>query len=64
MIYNIFSSGVSHKPHSVFKSLSQEFHNRKISIFSGKDTRMAGYFMGMHRDLRMWKVLQATILSA
>ena len=25
---------------------------------------MTGYFMGMHRDLRIWKVLQATISSA
>ena len=64
MIYNIFGSGIYHNPHSTFKSKSQEFHNRNIGIFSGNDTRMAGYFMGVHRDLWMRKVLQATISSS
>ena len=50
-IYNLFSSGIYHKPHSIFKSKSYEFHNRNIGLFSGTDTRMAGYFIGMHRDL-------------
>ena len=35
MIYNIFGYGIYHKPRSVFKSKSQEFHNRNIGIFSG-----------------------------
>ena len=64
MIYNFFVSGIYHKPHSIFKSKSQELHNINIGLFSGNETRMAGYFMGMHRDLRMRKVLQATISSA
>ena len=64
MIYNIFGFGIYHKPHSIFKSKSQEFHNRNMGIFSGNETRMDGYFMEMHRDLRMRKVLQATISSA
>ena len=64
MIHNIFGSGIYHKPHSIFKSKFQDFHNRNIGLFSGNDTRMAGYFMGMHRDLRMRKVLQATISSS
>ena len=41
MIYNIFGSGIYHKPHSIFKSKSQEFHNRNIGIFSGNETGMA-----------------------
>ena len=61
MIYNIFGSGIYHEPHSIFKSKSQEFHNRNIGLFSGNETRKDGYFMGMHRDLQMRKVLQATI---
>ena len=61
MIYNIFGSGIYHKPHSIFKSKYQEFHNRNIGLFSGNEIRMAGYFMGMHRDLRMRKVLHSTI---
>ena len=61
MIYNIFGSGIYHKPRSIFKSKSQEFHKRNIGLFSGNQTRMDGYFMEMHRDLRMHKVIQATI---
>ena len=64
MIYNIFGSDIYHKPHSIFKSKYQEFHNRNIGLFSGNDTRMSGYFMGMHRDLRVRKFFQATILSS
>ena len=30
MICNIFGSGIYHKPHSIFKSKSQEFHNRQF----------------------------------
>ena len=64
MIYNIFGSGIYHKPHFILKFKSQEFHNRNIGNFSGNETRMSGYFMGVHRDLQIRKVLQATILSA
>ena len=64
MIYNIFGSGIYHKPHSIFKSKHQEFHNRNIGLFSGNESKMAGYFMGMHRELRMRTVLKATISSA
>ena len=63
MIYNIFCSGIYHKPHSIFKSKYQEFHSRNIGLISGNETRISGYFMGMHRDLRLQKVLQATISS-
>ena len=64
MIYNIFGFGRYHKPHSILKSKSQEFHNRNIGIFSVNETRMAGYFMRIHRDLWMREVFQTTILSA
>ena len=64
IIYNIFGSGTYHKPHSVLKSKSQQFHNKNIDVFSGNYTRMAGNFIGMHRDLRMRKVLQSTIFFA
>ena len=30
MIYNIFGSGIQHKSHSIFKSKSQEFHNKTL----------------------------------
>ena len=64
MIYNIFGSGIYHKPHFIFKSNYQDFNKINIGLISGNETRMAGYFMGMQRDLRMRKVLQATISSA
>ena len=53
VIYNIFGSSIYHKPHFMFKWKSQEFHNKNIGIFSGNDTRMSGYFMGMHREFWM-----------
>ena len=64
MIYIYIGSGIYHKPHSMFKSKSEDFHRRNIGIFSGNETRMDGYFMGMYRDLRMRKVLQSSISSA
>ena len=63
-IYNLFGSGIYHKPHSRFKSNSYEFHNRNIGLFCGNDTRMSGYFIGMHRDMRMRKSILATFSSA
>ena len=63
-IYNLFGSGIYHKPHSIFKSKSYEFHNRNIGLFSGNYTRMAGYFIDMHIYLRMIKALLATVSSA
>ena len=60
-IYNLFGSGVYHKPHSIFKSESYAFHNGNIDLFSGNDTRMAGYFIQMHIDLCMRKELLATV---
>ena len=49
-IYNLFGSGIYQKPHSMFKSKLYAFQNRNIGLFSVNDTRMAGYFIGMHRD--------------
>ena len=63
-IYNLFGSGIFHKPHSIFKSKSYEFHNSNIGLFSVNDTRTYGYFIGMHKDLRMRKALLATVYSA
>ena len=63
-IYNLFGSRIYHKTHSIFKSKSYEFHNRNIGLFSGNDTRIAGYLIGMHIDLRTRKALLATVSSA
>ena len=50
-----------HKLHSIFKSKYQEFQNRNIDFFIGNETKMAGYYMVMQRDLRRRKFIQATI---
>ena len=63
-IINLFGSGIYHKPHYIVKSKSYEFHNRNIGLFSGNDNRMAGYFIGIHRDLHTRKALLATVSSS
>ena len=63
-IYNWFGSGIYHKHHSIFISKSYEFHNSNIGFFSGNDTRMAGYFIGMHIYLRTRKALLSTFYSS
>ena len=63
-INNIFGSGIYHKPHYIFKSESYEFHNKIIGLSSGNDTRMGGYFIGMHRYFRIRKAPLATVSSA
>ena len=63
-IYNLCGSIIYHKPNSIFKSKSYEFHNMNVSLFSGNDTRMADYFIVMHRDTRTRKALLATFSSA
>ena len=63
-IYNLFGSGIYHKPHSIFKTKSYEFHNRNIGLLSGNYTRMAGYLIGIHRYLCTRKALPATFSSA
>ena len=63
-IYNLFGSGIYHKHHYIFKSESYEFHIRNIGLFSGNDTRMAGYFIGMYRYFCIRKALIAKFSSA
>ena len=63
-IYNLFSSGIYNKPHYIFKSKLYGFHYSNIGLFSGNDTSMDGYFIGIHRDMRMRKSLIATVSSA
>ena len=60
-IYNLFGSGIHHKSHSIFKSKSYEFHNSNIGLFILNDTSMYGYFVGVHRYMRMRKALLATV---
>ena len=63
-IYNLFGSGIYHKPRSILKPKSYDFHNRNIGLFSVNNTRMAGYFIVTYRYLRMRKALLVTVSSA
>ena len=63
-IYNLFGSDIYHRPHSILKSTLYEFHNKNIALFSGNDTRMDCYFIGVHRDLSIRKALFCTFSSA
>ena len=64
MIWNNFGSVIYHKPNFILKTKYQYLYNKNIGIFSRNDTRISWYFMGMHRDLCMRKVLEYTISSA
>ena len=54
-IYNLFGSSIYHKTHYIFKSNLYDFHNKNICLFSDKDTSMAGYSIGIHREIQIWK---------
>jgi hypothetical protein len=54
-IYRIFGSGRH----------ARAFNNgRPIGLLRASDTRMAGYFMAMHRDIRLKQALQATVAGS
>ena len=63
-IYNIFGSGIYRLPHSIFKSKSYKFYNGDIGLFSDNDTRMDGNFIGIYKDMRIIKEINATASSA
>ena len=63
-IYNLFGSCAYQKPHYILKLKLYGFHNRNIGLFSKNNTRMAVYFIGMHRDMIIIKSLLVTVSSA
>ena len=63
-LYNIFFHGVYYKPHSICNSISYQFHNSNIGLFSINDTRLAEYFMGICRYEDTYDgVLEAILLG-
>jgi len=63
--YNTFGSGAIHGAHAIFSTQAKIFNNGKqLGLCRASDTRMAGYFMAMHRDLRLRKALESTVASA
>lgn len=63
--YNTFGSGAIHGAHAIFSVQAKLFNGGKdLGLLRAADTRMAGYFMAMHRDLRQKKALESTVTSA
>jgi hypothetical protein len=64
-IYCVFGSGAMHSPYALFQRHAQAFNNgRTIGLLRASDTRMAGYFMVMHRDLDLKHALQSTVAGS
>ena len=63
-MYRVFGSGSTHKPHAYFMQHSK-MHNkgRRVNLIRASDTRFAGYFYAMHRQLRCRKALESTVYS-
>ena len=63
-LYRVFGSGSMHRPYAVFSKCAKEFNQgRKIGLLRPADTRMAGYFIALHRLLRLQKPLEAAQAS-
>ena len=63
-LYRVFGSGSMHRPYAVFTKCAKEFNKgRKIGLLRPADTRMAGYFIALHRLLRLQKPLEAAQAS-
>ena len=61
----VFGSGAMHAPPAMFATQSMSFNKgRKLGLIRAADNRMAGYFIALHRMLRLKKPLQATVASA
>jgi hypothetical protein len=60
----MFGSGSRHAPYAMFMKNSSNFNNGwPIGLVLAAGTRMAGFFYGFHRLLRLKKPLKATITS-
>ena len=63
-LYSVFVSGSNHSAFAPFSKQAQDLNNGwKIGLIKAADTRMAGYFMALHRSLRLKTALEATICS-
>lgn len=63
-LYGVFGSGAMHQPYAIFCKYSKMFNKgRHIGLLRAADTRMAGYFIALHRMLRLRSALEATVTS-
>jgi hypothetical protein len=61
-MYRVFGSGAMRSPYALFQKHARSFNSGcAIGLLHASDTRTVGYFMAMHRDLRLKGALQATI---
>ena len=61
-MYQVFSSGVFHASHAIFRRQSKSFNNgREVGLLRATTVRMAGYFYAMMRALRCRDSLRATV---
>ena len=61
-VYSVIGSGSMHGPNSAFKREAKSYNDGKqIGLVRAADTRMAGYFMAMHRMLRLRVPLVAIV---
>jgi hypothetical protein len=61
-MYLVFSSGIFHASHAIFRGQSKSFNNgREIGLLRATPVRMAGYFYAMMRALRCRDSLRATV---
>jgi hypothetical protein len=64
-IYRVFGYVAMHSLYALFQRHARAFNNgRPIGILRASYTRMTGYFMTMHRDLRLKQALQSTMAGS
>jgi hypothetical protein len=64
-VYHVFGSGAIHSPCALFQKHARSFNiGHATGLLRAYDTRMTGYFMAMHRDLRLKGALQATVAGS
>ena len=64
LVYRVFGIGAMHTPIAVFKEAALKLNNgMEIGLLRAADTRMAGYFYGLHCMLRLKDALQAAVHS-
>jgi hypothetical protein len=63
-VYRVFGSGSMHAPHAIFMTNSKTFNNgTRLGLLRASETRMAGFFVALHRMLRQQLSLLATLAS-
>ena len=63
-IYSVFRNGLTKGPYAIFMEHAKlENFGRPIGLIRPAETRFAGFFLALHRMLRLKTALQQTVLS-